>query len=314
MLKYPFFLFLTVFPLMFTAFYLSMSGKAFEQYYTYSYIRDKKKKKSVFLFRRNISALLICAASLFLITALASPFSFHESSGVISDNSLTVHDYSFAVDISNSMSADDGGASRLENVKDALISYIYSDKNNSRYSVTVFKSSSAVILPLTSDRKLAVSVIEKLSPDMFTSKGTAFYSALVSAASVFPDHEKTSRKMILFTDGEESERDRFEKEIKKLAWTIKGEMIDTIIVMPDKSSGSAVPDSGNNHVSIPDFSLMQKAAESWGGKVLRISDFSTSVFRDKEYNSGAEKEYKGFFLFLAFICLIVSAAAGRIKL
>ena len=314
MLKYPYFLFLTVLPVFFTVYYLAGSGKAFEQFYTYSYLRDKKKKKKAFLFRRNISVLLICAASFFMITALASPFSFYKSPGTVTDNSSIVQDYSFAVDISNSMNADDGDGSRLEKVKNSLVSYIFSDRSSSRYSVTVFKGNSAVLLPLTTDKKLVVSVIEKLSPDMFTSKGTSFYPAVESASAVFPDNEKSIRKLIIFTDGEESEKGRFEKEIKKLAGIIKGEMIEPVIIMPDKNSGSVVPGSNANHISIPDFNLMEEAAGLWGGKVIRISDFSASVLSSTEYTPSVEKEYKGVFLFFSFFFLFLSAFLGRIKL
>ena len=314
MLKFPSLLFLTVIPLIFTALYLSMSGKAFEQFYTYSHLSDKKNKKNAFLLKRNIPALLICTAAFSIITALSSPFRFSEPVRIVSENSITVKDYSFAVDISNSMTADDSGISRLEQAKNTLISFIFSDSDNSRYSVTIFKGSAAVILPLTSDKKLAVSVIEKLSPDMFTSRGTLFSSAVESAASVFPDHEKTERKMIIFTDGEESENGSLEKDMEKLAGIIRREIIDIVIIMPDSSSGSIVPDSNSAHVSIPDFSLMEKASEIWGGRVVRNSDFSASSFQNTVYSPGQEKDYKGFFLFLSFVFMFSASAAGRIRL
>ncbi len=258
MLKNPEYLYLAVIPVIITLFYISLSGKAFEQFYTYSHLKNKGSKRNRFIFKRNTSAFLSCTAAVLLIISLASPVTVKKELEKNYTGIRTYCDYSLVIDISNSMNADDGGITRLEKVKNILVSFVFSNSADSRYSVTVFKGGSAVLLPLTADKNLTVSVIEEISSDMFTSKGTSFSDAVDKAAALFPEQEKSERKMIIATDGEESVPGTLEKDIRRLAGIIKEKMINPVIILPDVKTGSTVKSGDINHISVPDYKLMKK--------------------------------------------------------
>ncbi len=306
-------IFFSVVFLAITVYYISLSKKAFEQFYTYSCMADKRTRKKLFVFKRNITAVLICSGFLSLSAALASPDKMEDKELLISPGIDTVHDYAFVIDISNSMTADDGGSSRLEKVRNLILSFMLSDTKNSRYSVSVFKGSSVVLLPLTSDKKVAASVIEKLSPNMFTSSGTAISPAVASALELFPDHEKSERNIIIFTDGEETEAGSLEKNINMLSGLISSRNISVTVVMPDIGSGSMVLTGKDNHVSIPDFDLMEKAIARWGGNLVKISDFSEAKTKKAVHTAGIRVN-KTFFLVFSFIFLVSAYVLGRMQL
>ena len=309
-MKNPEILILSVFPLLYTAVQIAWTGKAYKQFYTYSHLKDKGKKKRNFIMKRLAAAVMTGTGILFIIIALAHPL----RSGRSAQLSGNFRDFSLVIDISNSMTADDNGISRLERVKNNVSAFIYSCGEESRFSVTVFKGKAVTVLPLISDRDLAVSVIDGLSPDMFTSAGTAFTEAVEKAVSLFPDHEKTERKMVLFTDGEESVRGRFKSNINKLSEIISEKSADILIVMPDRSSGSVIDSGNSSHISVPDFSLMNKTAEKWGGKVINISDFSISSFSEVNTNVQIKKDYTSSMLVLALLFLFSASAVRRLKL
>ena len=314
MLKNPEILYLSVIPAVITLFYISLSGKAFKQFYTYSHLKNKGGKRNRFIFKRNTAALLTCAAALLLIISLSGPVSVKEKIRKNYTGIRTFCDYSLLIDISNSMNADDGGITRLEKAKNILVSFIFSNSENSRYSVTVFKGHSAVLLPLTEDINLAVSVIEEISPDMFTSKGTIFSDAVKKAATLFPEQEKTERKIIIATDGEESVPGNFEKNLRYLSGMIKDQMIVPVILLPDVKNGSPVNAGENSHISVPDYKLMEKAAEMWGGSAVRMSDFKGSDFINLYPVSDTETDISSIFLFSALLSLLAAVSAGRLKL
>jgi hypothetical protein len=308
-LKNPHFLLLAVLPLIYIALQFARTPKAIEQFYTYSHLHDKGKKIPVFAFKRYICALLTGLGILFLIIALSGPFSIVEKT-LIDDKGMK-SDYVLIFDISGSMLSDDNGISRLEKSADAAALFIYSGDSRSRYSVVAFKGNPVTLIPLSSDKNIAASVIDKLSPDMFTSRGTAFSDAIEMGCTLFTEIEKTDKQIILFTDGEESVFDgSFEKSFGKLGRLIREQMISLLIVMPDNEKGSY----SGSHLSIPDYPLMEKAAAFLGGEVVNISGFDNTFSSGISATFHAEKDYSVYMLVLSLIFLFSSLVVRRAPL
>ncbi len=310
-MKYPLLLFIAVIPVVLASVQIALSGKAFEQFYTYSPLKDKGSMRGRYMMIRNMISVLVCAGIVAVIIALVRPTSTKLNMINIPDKDSSSVDYSFVVDISVSMTADDGGVSRIERVKEGLISFIYSDSASSRYSVTVFKGRAAVLIPLSSDKNLVSSVIENLSPDMFTSRGSALTPAVEAGISLFPDHEKSERRMILFTDGEESSLVKFSDSIDRLSGLILEKNIYTSIYVPDISTGSSVSDGENIHISIPDLPLLEKSSEKWGGSTGRFSDFKISDIEKMPRFQSSVTDYSQYFLVLSFVFLFSAAVLRR---
>jgi Ca-activated chloride channel family protein len=113
-------------------------------------------------------------------------------------------DISIALDVSKSMDAIDQGEnfSRLERAKMALNQMINKLKGD-RLSLVVFAGDAYVQLPLTADYLAAKSFIQALNTDMVSASGTNLAEAIAVGLSSFDWQDKTSKAIILITDGED---------------------------------------------------------------------------------------------------------------
>ncbi len=146
--------------------------------------------------------LLWLAAVMFLVLALARPqlgskMKEVESKGV---------EIMIAIDVSNSMLAQDFEPNRLERTKYA-ISRILDGLEQDRVGVVVFAGDAYIQLPITSDVRTARSFVERVSPASVSRQGTAIGAAINLAASSFSSQSGHSRAIILITDGENHEDD-----------------------------------------------------------------------------------------------------------
>ncbi len=111
-----------------------------------------------------------------------------------------------AVDVSNSMLAQDFEPTRLERTKyaiDRLLEGLKQDK----VGLVVFAGDAYVQLPITSDYRTARNFTRQISTDMISRQGTAIGAAIDMAASSFSSQSEGSRVIILITDGENHEDD-----------------------------------------------------------------------------------------------------------
>ncbi len=106
-----------------------------------------------------------------------------------------------AVDVSNSMLAEDFEPSRLERTKYA-IDRLFEGLNQERVGVIVFAGEAKVQLPITSDYRMAQAFAKRISPNLVSEQGTSIGKALSMAMMSFAGENNRSRAVILITDGE----------------------------------------------------------------------------------------------------------------
>ena len=106
-----------------------------------------------------------------------------------------------AVDVSNSMLAEDFEPSRLERTKYA-IDKLFEGLRQERVGVIVFAGEAKVQLPITSDYRMAQAFAKRISPDLVAEQGTSIGKALSMAMMSFAGESDRSRAVILITDGE----------------------------------------------------------------------------------------------------------------
>ncbi|AWG20962.1 BatB protein [Flavobacterium faecale] len=111
-------------------------------------------------------------------------------------------DIVFAMDVSKSMLAEDIAPSRLEKSKQ-LVSQIISRLGNDRIGIVAYAGSAFPVLPITTDYSVAKMFLQSMSPDMVSSKGTSLDEAIKLSATYFDDKSKTSKLLILISDGED---------------------------------------------------------------------------------------------------------------
>lgn len=112
----------------------------------------------------------------------------------------------FAVDVSNSMLAQDFEPNRLELTKFS-INRLLESLDEDKVGLIVFAGDAYVQLPITSDYLAARNFTKQISPNMVTRQGTAIGAAIDLAASSFSSESEGSRIIILISDGENHEDD-----------------------------------------------------------------------------------------------------------
>jgi len=113
-------------------------------------------------------------------------------------------DLVFALDVSESMNAQDVKPSRLEKAK-FEISQMINQLKGDRVGLIVFAGSSHLYLPLTSDYEAAQLFLDAIDTKMIPTQGTDLSTALRTAISAFNEESEKYKVMVLVTDGEDHE-------------------------------------------------------------------------------------------------------------
>jgi Ca-activated chloride channel family protein len=111
-----------------------------------------------------------------------------------------------ALDVSNSMLAEDIQPSRLERAKQA-ISRLVESLSNDKIGLIVFAGDAYTQIPVTTDYISAKMFLSTISPDIVPKQGTAIGSAIDLGIRSFSPGNDKSRAMIIITDGENHEDD-----------------------------------------------------------------------------------------------------------
>jgi len=109
-----------------------------------------------------------------------------------------------ALDISNSMMAQDVLPNRLEKSK-RILSQLIDNMNNDKIGLVVFAGDAFTQLPITVDYVSAKMFLNSISPKLIARQGTAIGSAIDLAIKSFPAKSNASKAIILITDGENHE-------------------------------------------------------------------------------------------------------------
>ena len=151
-------------------------------------------------YRPDVKFWLVTAALVMVIFMLARPQFGSKMETVKRQGVETV----VALDISNSMLAQDVTPSRLEKSK-KLVSRLVKTFNNDKVAMIVFAGEAFTQLPITSDYISAKMFLETISPSLITTQGTDIRGAIDLAMKSFTTNEGVGRAIVLITDGENHE-------------------------------------------------------------------------------------------------------------
>jgi Ca-activated chloride channel family protein len=111
-------------------------------------------------------------------------------------------DIVFAMDVSKSMLAEDVAPNRLEKSKQ-LVSQIIKQLGNDRIGIVAYAGSAFPVLPITTDYSVAKMFLQSMNTEMVSSQGTSLDEAITLSSTYFDDKSKTSKLLILISDGED---------------------------------------------------------------------------------------------------------------
>jgi len=225
-----------------------------------------------------------------------------------------------ALDVSNSMLAEDIQPDRLTRAKQA-ISKLVDNLDNDKIGLIVFAGDAYTQIPVTTDYISAKMFLSTVSPDMVPKQGTAIGAAISLAAKSFSPGEGKSKAIIIITDGENHEDDPVaEAEAASKA----GIVIHTIgigsaegVPVPVNTGGKRdyLKDAdGSTVITKLDEEILKKIAISTGGNYIRANNFNIgldAIFNDirkmkkNELESTIYTEYNDQFQIFAAVALFL---------
>ena len=222
--------------------------------------------------RYNLKFWLTFAALFFLIIVAARPQFGTKMETVKRQGIETV----IALDISNSMLAQDVAPSRLEKSK-KIISKLVDVMQDDKIGLIVFAGEAFIQLPITSDFISAKMFLESISPELIASQGTDIRAAINMATRSFTPREDVGRAIIIITDGENHEGGA-EEAAKEAA--SKGMLVYVLGV--GSPEGSPIPVGGANEyrkdkdgnviVTKLNEQMCQEIAKAGGGAYIRVDN------------------------------------------
>jgi Ca-activated chloride channel family protein len=230
------------------------------------------------LSKKNLKFILLLVSLTLLIIALVDP----EIGSHVENVERKGSDIVIALDLSNSMNAQDILPSRLERSKEAIEQMI--DKlQGDKIGLVVFAGQAFVQLPLTTDYGAAKMFLEDINTGMIPVQGTAIGDAINTSADLFLQQDNSvgsasrNKAIVLITDGENFEDDALQAAKDASA---KGIIIHTIgmgspegapIPVGGSQSGFMKDKDGHIVVTKLDLNLLQQIAEAGGGTCVRAS-------------------------------------------
>lgn len=227
--------------------------------------------------RMAIKFILFCGALALVILAAARP----QFGSKLREEKAQGVEMMLAVDVSNSMLAEDFEPNRLERTKYA-IGRLFEGLHQDRVGLIVFAGEPKVQLPITSDYRMAKAFAKRIDPSLVTVQGTAIGKALEQALLSFSgDTEQThSRVVILITDGENHEGDALAvaERAKEMGIRIYTIGIGTPEGAPIQIDGEFIKDEkGDMVVSKLGEEMLSQIAEITGGAYVRASKQSIGL-------------------------------------
>ena len=233
----------------------------------------KEMMPDVSKYRPTIKFCLLLSAITILIFMIARP----QVGSKISHEKREGIEVLIALDISNSMLAQDVIPSRLEKSK-LLIENLVDHFTNDKVGLVVFAGDAFVQLPITNDYVSAKMFLQNINPSLITTQGTDLARAISLSQSCFTQREHIGRAIIVITDGEDHEggaleaaREAYKKGINVFilgVGTSKGAPI------PDGNGGYLKDNSGQTVLSALNEQMCQQVAKAGNGVYIHVDNTS----------------------------------------
>ena len=242
-------------------------------------------------FRPNVKFWLLQAALALLIVMLARP----QMGTKISHEKRTGIETIIAMDISNSMWAEDVTPSRLDRSK-MMVENLVDHFSDDKIGLIVFAGDAFVQLPITSDYVSAKMFLSSIDPSMMQTQGTDIAQAIDMATHCFTQEEGIGKAIIVITDGEDHEGGAVEaaEAAKK-----KGMRVYVLGVgskggapIPIPGTGNYMTDNtGTTVMSALNEDMCKQVAEAGGGAYIHVENNSNAQhLLDQELAKLAKKE------------------------
>lgn len=200
-----------------------------------------------------------------------------------------------AMDISNSMRAEDIVPSRLDRSK-MMVENLVDHFSNDKIGLIVFAGDAFVQLPITSDHVSAKMFLSSIDPSMIATQGTDLARAIDMATHSFTQEEGIGKAIVVITDGEDHEGGAVES-----AKAAKDNGMRVYVLGVGSVNGAPVPipgtgdymkdQAGNTVMSALNEDMCKQVAQAGGGAYIHVENNSAAQDQlDNELDKLAKKE------------------------
>lgn len=231
-------------------------------------------------------------AFLFLVLGIANP----QIGTKLEEVKREGIDLIIALDVSNSMKAEDLSPNRLERAKRAMLQLL-EELHSDRLGIIVFAGQAYTQLPITTDYAAAKLFLNTVDTDIVPTQGTAIGAAIELANESFNYEEGGNKALIIVTDGENHEDDAIQAAKEAVE---KGIRIFTIgmgtptgapipVFQNGRQMGFRQDNQGNTVVSSLNEEMLREIAGIGNGSYIRATNASVGFERILDELSGMEK-------------------------
>ena len=251
----------------------------------------KELMPDVSRFRPSVKFWILLAALALLIVMLARP----QMGTKISQEKRTGIETIIALDISNSMLAEDIVPSRLDRSK-MMVENLVDHFTNDKIGLIVFAGDAFVQLPITSDYVSAKMFLSSIDPSMMATQGTDIAAAINMGMNSFTQEEGIGKAIIVITDGEDHEGGALEA-----AEAAKKKGMRVYVLGVGSSQGAPIPipgtgnymkdNTGNTVMSALNEDMCKQIAAAGGGVYIHVENNSAAQQQlDNELDKLSKKE------------------------
>lgn len=250
----------------------------------------KELMPDVSRFRPLVKFCLLLMALSLLIVMLARP----QFGTKISHEKRTGIETIIAMDISNSMLAEDITPSRLDRAK-MMVENLVDNFTNDKIGLIVFAGDAFIQLPITSDYVSAKMFLSSIDPSMMATQGTDIATAISMASRSFTQEEGIGKAIIVITDGEDHEGGALEaaKEAKDRDHRV-------YVLGVGSPKGAPIPigngdfmkdNTGQTVMTGLNEEMCRQIAQAGGGAYIHVENNSSAQEKlDEELDKLAKKE------------------------
>ena len=242
-------------------------------------------------FRPAVKFWILQGALALLVVMLARP----QFGTKISNEQRTGIETIIAMDISNSMLAEDITPSRLDRSK-MMVENLVDHFTNDKIGLLVFAGDAFVQLPITSDYVSAKMFLSSIDPSMMATQGTDIARAIDMASHSFTQEEGIGKAIIVITDGEDHEGGALES-----AKAAKDAGMRVYVLGVGSPQGAPIPipgtgdymkdNTGNTVMSALNEDMCRQVAQAGGGAYIHVENNSAAQDQlDNELSKLAKKE------------------------
>ena len=229
-----------------------------------------------------------------------------------------------AMDVSNSMLAEDLRPNRMEVARRALVQLIEKMQGD-RLGIVVFAGTAYTQLPITADRSAAKLFLGNIGPGMVSTQGTAIGTAIDQARKSFQKDAAKGRAIIVISDGESFEDDG---EAAAKAAAAEGIIVHTIGL--GSPQGAPIPERSGNQVmgfkkdkdgqtvmTKLNEDMLRRVARAGNGEYVLATNSGTGIEALVQQLRGMDQSETGTYrfaghedryqLFLAIGCMLIFA-------